>query len=72
MAKKVCFNSFAILFAAFRAEKILTVSESIEDEYIFSRFIDKKLYVLIIPFQEVKYCLWFLKTIIKRNMIYVV
>lgn len=41
--KKVCFNSFAILFAAFRAEKILTVSESIEDEYIFSRFIDKKI-----------------------------
>ena len=52
--KKVCFNSFAILFAAFRAEKILTVSESIEDEYIFSRFIDKKIVCIDNPISRGK------------------
>lgn len=40
---KVCINSFAILYAGIRANKILTVSESIQREYIFSKFLRDKI-----------------------------
>lgn len=41
--KKLCINSIAFLFAGLRSDKILTVSESIEKEYIFSKFIKNKI-----------------------------
>lgn len=41
--RKVCINSFAFLFAALRADKILTVSNSIRNEYIFSKLIKDKI-----------------------------
>lgn len=41
--KKINKNSLAFLFAAIKANKILTVSDSIKDEYIFSRFISNKI-----------------------------
>ena len=41
--KKVCINSIAFLYAGIKADKILTVSESIENEYIFSNFIKRKI-----------------------------
>ncbi|MBR2786195.1 MAG: glycosyltransferase [Clostridia bacterium] len=40
--KKVCVNTIAFLYAGIKADKILTVSESIEKEYVFSRFLRKK------------------------------
>lgn len=47
--KKICINSFAYLFAGVRAKSILTVSNSIEKEYIFSKFIKKKIYNISNP-----------------------
>lgn len=41
--KKLCIYSFAFLFAAMRSKKVLTVSESIEKEYVFSKLIHKKI-----------------------------
>ena len=41
--KKICINSIAFLFAGLRANKILTVSKSIENEYIFSKFLKNKI-----------------------------
>lgn len=41
--KKICKNTIAFLYAGIRADKILTVSESIEKEYIFSEFIKNKI-----------------------------
>lgn len=41
--KKISTNSFAFLFAALRADRILTVSESIEKEYIFSKLVKSKI-----------------------------
>ena len=41
--KKISINSFAFLYAALKANKILTVSDSIEKEYIFSKMISKKI-----------------------------
>lgn len=41
--KKIGINSIAFLYAGLRADKILTVSESIENEYIFSSLIKKKI-----------------------------
>ncbi len=41
--KKICINSIAFLYAGLKADKILTVSESIEKEYIFSNLIRRKI-----------------------------
>lgn len=41
--KKINVNSIAYLYAGLRAKKILTVSSSIENEYIFSKFIKNKI-----------------------------
>ena len=41
--KKLSINSIAFLYAGLKADKILTVSESIEKEYIFSRLIKNKI-----------------------------
>ena len=41
--KKSCFYSFAFLFAAMQSKIILTVSESIGKEYIFSKLIHRKI-----------------------------
>lgn len=41
--KKICINSIAFLFAGLRADKILTVSKAIENEYIFSKFLKNKI-----------------------------
>ena len=41
--KKVCLKTVAFLYAGLKADKILTVSESIEKEYIFSKFIKNKI-----------------------------
>lgn len=40
---KACINSFAFLYAGIRANKILTVSESIQKEYIFSKLLKNKI-----------------------------
>lgn len=40
--KKICPNSISFLYASLKANKILTVSESIEKEYVFSKFIKNK------------------------------
>ena len=40
---KLSINSLAFLYSGLRANKILTVSESIEKEYIFSKYINKKI-----------------------------
>lgn len=40
--KKISINSLAFLCAGLKAEKILTVSSSIEKEYIFSKFLKNK------------------------------
>lgn len=40
--KKINPYSLALLFASLRVKKILTVSEAIKNEYIFSKFISKK------------------------------
>lgn len=44
--KKICANSVALLFTAIRAKAVIAVSESIRQEYIFSRLINGKLYVV--------------------------
>ena len=41
--KKVNLNSIALLLASLRVKKFLTVSDAIKNEYIFSRFISKKI-----------------------------
>lgn len=41
--KSIGIKSFSFLYAGLRADKILTVSDSIEKEFIFSRFIKKKI-----------------------------
>lgn len=41
--KKICLKTVAFLYAGLRADKILTVSESIEEEYIFSKFFKNKI-----------------------------
>lgn len=41
--KKFSFKSIAFLYAGLKADKILTVSESIQKEYIFSKFINDKI-----------------------------
>lgn len=41
--QKICINSIAFLYAGLRADKILTVSDSIEKEYIFSKYIKNKI-----------------------------
>lgn len=41
--KKVNPYSIAMLFASIRVKKILTVSDSIQNEYVFSRYIRKKI-----------------------------
>lgn len=41
--KKVNKYSFALLFASLRVKKILTVSEAIKNEYVFSKIIGKKI-----------------------------
>lgn len=41
--KKINIKSLVFLYAGLRADKILTVSESIENEYIFSKFIKNKI-----------------------------
>lgn len=47
--KKLCINSIAYLFAGLRAKFILTVSNSIKKEYIFSKFIKNKIYNISNP-----------------------
>lgn len=44
--KKLCKNSLALAFSAIRAKKVVCVSQSIVDEFIFSSLIKKKLTVL--------------------------
>ena len=41
--KKIGIKSLAFLYAGIRADKIITVSESIEEEFIFSKYISKKI-----------------------------
>lgn len=41
--KKFCINSFSFLYAGIKVNKILTVSSSIEKEFIFSKFIKNKI-----------------------------
>lgn len=40
--KKICLKSLAFLYAGLNADKILTVSDSIKNEFIFSKFIEQK------------------------------
>lgn len=40
--KKICINSIAMLYFSIKSRVILTVSDSIEKEYVFSRLIQKK------------------------------
>lgn len=40
--KKICPKSLAFLYAGMKADKILTVSDSIKNEFIFSKIIEKK------------------------------
>lgn len=44
--KKICPNSIALLYAAKRAAAVISVSESIKNEYVFSKLIYKKLFVI--------------------------
>lgn len=44
--KKYSLKTFAYLGAAIRANKILTVSNSVMDEYVFGRFLEKKTKVI--------------------------
>ena len=41
--KKIGIKSLAFLYAGIKADKILTVSDSIEKEYVFSKYIRKKI-----------------------------
>lgn len=52
--KKINVNSIAYLYAGLRAKKILTVSSSIENEYIFSKFIKNKIYMVGNPVSRKK------------------
>ncbi|WP_319371127.1 glycosyltransferase [uncultured Ilyobacter sp.] len=47
--KKISLNSFLYLIASFKFKKILTVSESIEKEYVFSKFLRKKFMLIRNP-----------------------
>lgn len=47
--KKIGVNSFAYLYAGLKADKILTVSNSIENEFIFSKYIRNKIEVIENP-----------------------
>lgn len=47
--KKICLNSVMYLYAGLMASKILTVSASIEREFIFSKFIKNKINVISNP-----------------------
>ena len=40
--RKPCFRSIAYFFSCFRYKKILTVSDSVMDEFFFGRFVKKK------------------------------
>lgn len=44
--RKLCPNSVALLFTAWRSEAVIAVSDIIEKEYVFSRFIKRKLHVI--------------------------
>lgn len=52
--RKININSFAFLYAGLRANKVLTVSESIENEYIFSKFIKNKIECIDNPISRYK------------------
>lgn len=52
--KKICINSIAFLFAGLRANKILTVSKAIENEYIFSKFLKNKIECIDNPISREK------------------
>lgn len=41
--KKICINTFALLFIGLKSDRILTVSPSIENEYIFTKLIKKRI-----------------------------
>lgn len=43
---KISIYSFVFLYSSFKAHKILTVSDSIANEYIFSKFIDDKIFCI--------------------------
>lgn len=47
--RKICMNSILYLYAGLRANKILTVSDSIEREFIFSKFVENKINVISNP-----------------------
>ena len=47
--KKICINSIAYFVVSKRFKKILTVSDSIKDEYIFSRFLKDKIVMIDNP-----------------------
>lgn len=52
--KKMCINSFVFLYACFKSDAILTVSESIEKEYIFSKVIKNKIECIDNPISREK------------------
>ena len=52
--KKRKLNSLAFLFTGIRSNKILTVSKSIEREYVFSRYIKKKIFCVGNPVSTTK------------------
>ena len=52
--KRININSLAFLYAGLIADKILTVSESIENEYIFSKFIKNKIECIDNPISRKK------------------
>ena len=54
--KKISINSLLFLIASLKSNKILTVSESIEKEYIFSKYIKNKIKCIGNPL-DVKYIL---------------
>ena len=41
--EKLCINSLALLYVGYKAKYVLTVSDAIENEYIFSKIIKKKI-----------------------------
>lgn len=43
---KICPNSIALLYTAFRSKAVIAVSDSIEKEYIFSKLIKRKLHII--------------------------
>ena len=52
--KKINKNSLAYLYAGIKAKKILTVSSSIENEYVFSKFIKNKIVMIGNPVSRKK------------------